>query len=43
MFIQVVTIGHVLDDIAELPHDRNLWGEVAINAFGVVLIPDLMP
>jgi hypothetical protein len=28
MFIQVVTIGHVLDDIAELPHDRSLWGEV---------------
>jgi AcrR family transcriptional regulator len=39
-FIQAVTLGRVVDDVAASPVDRERWNAVALRAFSAVLFPD---
>jgi AcrR family transcriptional regulator len=39
-FIQAITLGRVVDDVAERPVDRELWNAVAIRAFRAILFTD---
>jgi AcrR family transcriptional regulator len=39
-FIQAVTLGRVVDDVAEHPVLREGWNDVALRAFRAVLFPD---
>lgn len=40
VFIQAVTFGRVVDDVAERHLDRAEWNDVIIRAFRAVLFPD---
>lgn len=39
-FIQAITLGRVVDDVAERRIDRDSWNDVALRAFRAVLFPD---
>lgn len=39
-YLQVMTVGRVVDDIAERPIDRQVWNDVALCAFCAILFAD---